>query len=192
MLLAISIGIFWANNIYIDALCTEERSNAVLTLLTMGLCHHIHLNVSRFGLHVLGIIFSKPLYTLSDMCITAGASGLFLTIIFYMVDGVESLLQAVFHSSKWGTFVFVLLGILFWCLVDVSIGEIAKQSSENRGCYSLQLFLQLKKTQNADQTASQVEQHLASNQLRSSDSAKHLHIQRFTVQAVAGAQKAER
>ncbi|KAL4369425.1 hypothetical protein GQ457_05G001860 [Hibiscus cannabinus] len=35
-----------------------------------------------------------------------------------LVDGVESLLQAVLHSSRWGTFVFVLLGILFWCLVD--------------------------------------------------------------------------
>ncbi|XP_039001292.1 heparan-alpha-glucosaminide N-acetyltransferase-like isoform X2 [Hibiscus syriacus] len=118
-----------------------------------------------FGLQVLGIPFSKPLYTLSYMCITAGASGLFLTIIFYMadvkhfrkpvvllqrmgmnaliiyalaacdifpaavqgfywrspennlVDGVESLLQAILHSRKWGTFVFVLLEILFWCLV---------------------------------------------------------------------------
>ncbi|KAL4366651.1 hypothetical protein GQ457_05G001850 [Hibiscus cannabinus] len=35
------------------------------------------------------------------------------------------------------------------CLID--------ETAENRGCYSLQL----KKTQNADQTASQVEQHLA-------------------------------
>ncbi|KAE8700941.1 hypothetical protein F3Y22_tig00110549pilonHSYRG00002 [Hibiscus syriacus] len=40
--------------------------------------------ISGFGLQVLGIPFSKPLYTLSYMCITAGASGLFLTIIFYM------------------------------------------------------------------------------------------------------------
>ncbi|XP_017969407.1 PREDICTED: heparan-alpha-glucosaminide N-acetyltransferase isoform X3 [Theobroma cacao] len=121
--------------------------------------------VSGFGLEMLGIPLSKPLYTLSYMCITAGASGLFLTIIFYivdvkhfrkpvvllqwmgmnalivyalaacdifpaavqgfywrspennLVDGMESLLQAMLHSSKWGTLVFVLLQILFWCLV---------------------------------------------------------------------------
>ncbi|PPD83599.1 hypothetical protein GOBAR_DD19465 [Gossypium barbadense] len=41
---------------------------------------------SGFVLQLLGIPFSKPLYTLSYMCITAGASGLFLTIIFYIVD----------------------------------------------------------------------------------------------------------
>ncbi|KAK6260304.1 hypothetical protein SCA6_014778 [Theobroma cacao] len=143
--------------------------------------------VSGFGLEMLGVTgipLSKPLYTLSYMCITAGASGLFLTIIFYivssssdwlvifmfsttkfqvdvkhfrkpvvllqwmgmnalivyalaacdifpaavqgfywrspennLVDGMESLLQAMLHSSKWGTLVFVLLQILFWCLV---------------------------------------------------------------------------
>ncbi|MBA0743766.1 hypothetical protein Gogos_006421, partial [Gossypium gossypioides] len=41
---------------------------------------------SGFVLQLLRIPFSKPLYTLSYMCITAGASGLFLTIIFYIVD----------------------------------------------------------------------------------------------------------
>ncbi|XWS31786.1 hypothetical protein CRYUN_Cryun23aG0106000 [Craigia yunnanensis] len=121
--------------------------------------------ISGFGLEMLGIPFSKPLYTLSYMCITGGASGLFLTIIFYivdvkhfrkpvllfqwmgmnaliiyslaacdifpaavqgfywhspennLVDGMESLLQAMLHSSKWGTLVFVLLEIIFWCLI---------------------------------------------------------------------------
>ncbi|KAG5514249.1 hypothetical protein RHGRI_035600 [Rhododendron griersonianum] len=42
--------------------------------------------ISGYVLFVLGIPLSKPLYTLSYMCITAGASGFFLTIIFYMVD----------------------------------------------------------------------------------------------------------
>ncbi|XP_022728071.1 heparan-alpha-glucosaminide N-acetyltransferase-like isoform X2 [Durio zibethinus] len=42
--------------------------------------------ISGLGLEVLGIPFSKPLYTLSYMCITAGASTLILTIIFYIVD----------------------------------------------------------------------------------------------------------
>ncbi|KAM5576064.1 hypothetical protein ABKV19_014805 [Rosa sericea] len=39
-----------------------------------------------FVLEMLGIPFCKPLYTLSYACITAGASGLILSIIFYIVD----------------------------------------------------------------------------------------------------------
>lgn len=121
--------------------------------------------VSGYILHMLGIPFSKPLYTLSYMCITAGASGLLLTTIFYivdvkhvrkptlllqwvgmnaliiyglaaceifpavvqgfywrspennLVDATQSLLQAVLHSEKWGTLAFVMLEIVFWCLV---------------------------------------------------------------------------
>ncbi|KAH7837192.1 hypothetical protein Vadar_010840 [Vaccinium darrowii] len=42
--------------------------------------------ISGYVLSVLGIPFSKPLYTLSYMCITAGASGFLLTILFYIVD----------------------------------------------------------------------------------------------------------
>ncbi|XP_065860382.1 uncharacterized protein [Euphorbia lathyris] len=42
--------------------------------------------IAGYILNLLGIPFSKPLYTLSYMCITAGASGLLLTIIFYIVD----------------------------------------------------------------------------------------------------------
>ncbi|KAF7120498.1 hypothetical protein RHSIM_Rhsim13G0006700 [Rhododendron simsii] len=41
--------------------------------------------ISGYVLFVLGIPLSKPLYTLSYMCITAGASGFLLTIIFYIV-----------------------------------------------------------------------------------------------------------
>lgn len=42
--------------------------------------------ISGYVLSVLGIPFSKPLYTLSYVCITAGASGFLLTILFYIVD----------------------------------------------------------------------------------------------------------
>ncbi|XP_057995184.1 uncharacterized protein LOC131168882 isoform X1 [Hevea brasiliensis] len=121
--------------------------------------------ITGYVLKLLGIPFSKPLYTLSYMCITAGASGLLLTIIFYvvdvkhfkkpmvifqwmgmnaliiyalaacelfpaalqgfywhspennLVDGTESLMQAILHSKKWGTLAFVIVEILFWCLV---------------------------------------------------------------------------
>ncbi|CAA0831971.1 Protein of unknown function (DUF1624 [Striga hermonthica] len=46
-----------------------------LTLLLLG-----------FFLNLLGVPFSKPLYTLSYMFITAGASGFLLTAIYFMVD----------------------------------------------------------------------------------------------------------
>eukprot|EP00268_Persea_americana_P065174 TRINITY_DN8662_c0_g1_i1.p1 TRINITY_DN8662_c0_g1~~TRINITY_DN8662_c0_g1_i1.p1 ORF type:complete len:245 (+),score=33.39 TRINITY_DN8662_c0_g1_i1:1232-1966(+) len=116
-------------------------------------------------MELLGMPFSKPLYTLSYMCITTGLSGFFFTIIYYMVDVklvrrptillqwiglnalivyalaacelfpaaiqgfywrspennlvsvTELLLQTIFHSKRWGKLAFVLLEILFWCLV---------------------------------------------------------------------------
>ncbi|PON61667.1 Heparan-alpha-glucosaminide N-acetyltransferase [Parasponia andersonii] len=125
----------------------------------------IPLIIIGYVLEVLGIPFSKPLYTLSYTCMTAGASGLCLTIIYYivdvkcfrkpmvllqwmgmnafiiyalaacelfpaavqgfywrspennLVDGTEALLQAVFRSRRWGTLVFVMLEILFWCII---------------------------------------------------------------------------
>ncbi|PON72431.1 Heparan-alpha-glucosaminide N-acetyltransferase [Trema orientale] len=46
----------------------------------------IPLIIIGYVLEVLGIPFSKPLYTLSYTCMTAGASGLCLTIIYYIVD----------------------------------------------------------------------------------------------------------
>nr|CAB3460288.1 unnamed protein product [Digitaria exilis] len=33
-----------------------------------------------------------------------------------LVDITESVLQAIFHSKRWGTLAFVLLEIVFWCL----------------------------------------------------------------------------
>ncbi|XP_022640651.1 heparan-alpha-glucosaminide N-acetyltransferase isoform X2 [Vigna radiata var. radiata] len=113
-------------------------------------------------LEILGIPLSKALYTLSYMFITAGASGLVLTAIYYivdiehhrkptillqwmgmnalvvyalaacdifpaaiqgfywhspennLVDASEALMQAIFHSEKWGTMAFVIVEILFW------------------------------------------------------------------------------
>ncbi|KAI6674564.1 hypothetical protein NL676_002470 [Syzygium grande] len=93
--------------------------------------------MSGYVLEIVGIPLCKPLYTLSYMCITAGVSGLLLTLIFYLVDLVsfslqpckvsigappennlvdiaQRLLQGAFHLKKWGTLVFVMLEILFW------------------------------------------------------------------------------
>ncbi|KAI0510785.1 hypothetical protein KFK09_011394 [Dendrobium nobile] len=115
---------------------------------------------------LLGVPLSKPLYTLSYMFLTGGASGVALSFIYYLVDVkhirkpslllqwmgmnalivyvlaagelfpaalqgfywrspsnnlvnlTESFLQSFFHSKKWGTLAFVLLEILFWCLVS--------------------------------------------------------------------------
>ncbi|KAJ6723373.1 hypothetical protein OIU74_007858 [Salix koriyanagi] len=51
-----------------------------------GLCTLSLFYLTGYVFELLGIPFCKPLYTLSYMCITAGASGLALTIIFYIVD----------------------------------------------------------------------------------------------------------
>ncbi|KMT05860.1 hypothetical protein BVRB_7g165220 [Beta vulgaris subsp. vulgaris] len=42
--------------------------------------------ISGYVLLALGMPLSKPLYTLSYMCITAGASGLIFAIVYYLVD----------------------------------------------------------------------------------------------------------
>ncbi|KAJ4968867.1 hypothetical protein NE237_015568 [Protea cynaroides] len=42
--------------------------------------------LSGYVMEVLGIPFNKPLYTLSYMCITTGASGILLIIVYYAVD----------------------------------------------------------------------------------------------------------
>ncbi|XP_050203934.1 uncharacterized protein LOC126653968 isoform X2 [Mercurialis annua] len=42
--------------------------------------------LTGYLIELLGIPFSKPLYTLSYMCVTAGVSGLLLTIMLYAVD----------------------------------------------------------------------------------------------------------
>ncbi|KAL3517392.1 hypothetical protein ACH5RR_019981 [Cinchona calisaya] len=58
-----------------------QKDRVILWFLTS-----IPILVLGIVLEVLGIPFSKPLYTLSYMSITAGASGVLLTIIFYIVD----------------------------------------------------------------------------------------------------------
>ncbi|PAN17353.1 hypothetical protein PAHAL_3G124700 [Panicum hallii] len=123
------------------------------------------LTIFAFLLLLLGMPFSKPLYTVSYMLLTAGVSGFLLLLLYYIVDVIhikkpfilfqwmgmnalivyvlaacelfptliqgfywrspennlvditESLLQAIFHSKRWGTLAFVLLEIVFWCLV---------------------------------------------------------------------------
>ncbi|KAM3407433.1 hypothetical protein ACQJBY_001067 [Aegilops geniculata] len=122
------------------------------------------LTVSGFLLQLLGMPFSKPLYTVSYMLLAGGVSGFLLLLLycivdvihikkplilfqwmgmnalivyvlaacelfpaliqgFYwrspennLVDATESLLQAIFHSKRWGTLAFVLVEIIFWCL----------------------------------------------------------------------------
>lgn len=54
-------------------------------LCLWSVCSFIIL-ITGYIFELLGVPLCKPLYTLSYMCITAGASGLALTIIFYIVD----------------------------------------------------------------------------------------------------------
>ncbi|XP_011041650.1 PREDICTED: heparan-alpha-glucosaminide N-acetyltransferase-like isoform X3 [Populus euphratica] len=54
-------------------------------LCLWSVCSFIIL-ITGYVFELLGVPLCKPLYTLSYMCITAGASGLALTIIFYIVD----------------------------------------------------------------------------------------------------------
>ncbi|ERN16800.1 hypothetical protein AMTRI_Chr02g221500 [Amborella trichopoda] len=118
-----------------------------------------------FVLLALGMPISKPLYTLSYMCITVGTGGFLFIVIYYIVDvcnfrrstillewmgmnalivyalaacdlfpaaiqgfywrspannlvsATEWLLETLLHSKRWGKLAFVLLGILFWCIV---------------------------------------------------------------------------
>ncbi|CAI9781078.1 unnamed protein product [Fraxinus pennsylvanica] len=61
--------------------CKDQMQRVILWSISS-----LPLLISGFLLSVVGVPFSKPLYTLSYMFITAGASGTFLTIIFYIVD----------------------------------------------------------------------------------------------------------
>ncbi|KAJ6972886.1 heparan-alpha-glucosaminide N-acetyltransferase-like isoform X1 [Populus alba x Populus x berolinensis] len=54
-------------------------------LCLWSVCSFIIL-ITGYVFELLGVPLCKPLYTLSYMCITAGASGLALTIIFYIVS----------------------------------------------------------------------------------------------------------
>ncbi|CAA2979034.1 heparan-alpha-glucosaminide N-acetyltransferase-like isoform X3 [Olea europaea var. sylvestris] len=61
--------------------CKDQMQRVILwSILSLPLL------IVGYLLNVVGVPFSKPLYTLSYMFITAGASGIFLTIIFYLVD----------------------------------------------------------------------------------------------------------
>ncbi|KAL5202447.1 hypothetical protein ABZP36_013399 [Zizania latifolia] len=139
--------------------CKDHSPRMLLWLLASTV-----FTVSGFLLQLLGMPFSKPLYTVSYMLLTGGVSGFLLLLLYYIVDVVnikkpfilfqwmgmnalivyvlaacelfpalvqgfywrspennlvdatESLLQIIFHSKRWGTLVFVLLEIIFWCL----------------------------------------------------------------------------
>ncbi|CAD6272800.1 unnamed protein product [Miscanthus lutarioriparius] len=139
--------------------CKNHSQRVLICLLAS-----VVLIISAFLVLLLGMPFSKPLYTVSYMLLTGGVSGFLLLLLYYIVDVIhikkpfvlfhwmgmnalivyvlaacelfptliqgfywrspennlvdvtESLLQAIFHSKRWGTLVFVLLEIVFWCL----------------------------------------------------------------------------
>ncbi|XP_078439132.1 uncharacterized protein LOC144709445 isoform X2 [Wolffia australiana] len=136
-----------------------------MKILISWLISSMLLLILGFFLRILGVPLSKPLYTLSYLCVSAGVAGIVLTVLYYIVDvqkmkkatillewmGLnalivyalaacelfpaaiqgfywgssennlvnlsESWLQAAVQSKKWGTLAFVILEIIFWCLV---------------------------------------------------------------------------
>ncbi|KAE8703589.1 hypothetical protein F3Y22_tig00110467pilonHSYRG00104 [Hibiscus syriacus] len=83
-----------------------------------------------FGLQVLGIPFSKPLYTLSYMCITAGASGLFLTIIFYMAD-VKHFRKPVVLLQRMGMNALIIYALAACDIFPAAVQGFYWRSPEN-------------------------------------------------------------
>ncbi|XP_021722247.1 heparan-alpha-glucosaminide N-acetyltransferase-like isoform X2 [Chenopodium quinoa] len=85
-------------------------------------------SVSAFSLLILGYVLlilgmplSKPLYTVSYMCITAGASGVIFTIIFYLVD-VKHIKKPVLLLQWMG-----MNALLIYALAACEIFSIALQ-----------------------------------------------------------------
>lgn len=139
--------------------CKNHSQRMLIWLLAS-----VVLTISAYLVLLLGMPFSKPLYTVNYMLLTGGVSGFLLLLLYYIVDVIhikkpfvlfqwmgmnalivyvlaacelfptliqgfywrspennlvdvtESLLQAIFQSKRWGTLVFVLLEIVFWCL----------------------------------------------------------------------------
>ncbi|XP_059663472.1 uncharacterized protein LOC132309142 [Cornus florida] len=102
-----------------------------------------------YVLDVLGVPFSKPLYTLSYMCITAGTSGFLLTIIFYIVSLffytlVFFVIIRLLHRGERKENILRLLSNQLFLLYGLTTGAIAARqlsghfwSNSKLGCKSV-------------------------------------------------------
>ncbi|XP_015572454.1 heparan-alpha-glucosaminide N-acetyltransferase isoform X4 [Ricinus communis] len=86
--------------------------------------------VTGFVLKLIGIPFSKPLYTLSYTCITTGASGLLLTIIFYAVD-VKHFRKAIAILQWMGMNALIIYALAACDLFPAALQGFYWQSPEN-------------------------------------------------------------
>ncbi|XP_012082852.2 heparan-alpha-glucosaminide N-acetyltransferase isoform X3 [Jatropha curcas] len=86
--------------------------------------------ITGYVLELLGIPFSKPLYTLSYMCITTGASGLLLTILFYIVD-VKHFRKPVVILQWMGMNALIIYALAACDLFPAALQGFYWQSTEN-------------------------------------------------------------
>ncbi|KAK9136751.1 hypothetical protein Sjap_007345 [Stephania japonica] len=78
----------WACNCTVEEPLTEDILVAHLFVANTAIWFSSH-GISWSPIPLSGVPLSKPLYTLSYMCITAGASGMVLIIIYYVVDVIH-------------------------------------------------------------------------------------------------------
>ncbi|KAK9139241.1 hypothetical protein Scep_008922 [Stephania cephalantha] len=78
----------WACDCTVQEPLTEDILVARLFVTNTAIWFSSH-GASRSPSPLSGVPLSKPLYTLSYMCITAGASGMVLIIIYYVVDVIH-------------------------------------------------------------------------------------------------------
>ncbi|KAK4767112.1 hypothetical protein SAY86_014862 [Trapa natans] len=94
----------------------------------------IILLTSGYMLYILGIPLCKPLYTLSYLCVTAGASGLLLTVIYYMVD-VKDVKRPLLLLQWMGMNALVIFALAACELFPAALQGLYWRSPENNLVY---------------------------------------------------------
>ncbi|KAL7588184.1 hypothetical protein Lser_V15G41416 [Lactuca serriola] len=88
-----------------------------------------------------GIPLSKPLYTLSYMCITAGASGVLLIAIFYMVDVIK--IQKPTKLFQWmGMNALIVYALAACDIFPAALQGVYWRSPENNIVNATESFIQ--------------------------------------------------
>lgn len=96
---------------------------------------------SYLGICSNGIPLSKPLYTLSYMCITAGASGVLLIAIFYMVDVIK--IQKPTKLFQWmGMNALIVYALAACDIFPAALQGVYWRSPENNLVNATESFIQ--------------------------------------------------
>ncbi|TVU17531.1 hypothetical protein EJB05_33573 [Eragrostis curvula] len=117
--------------------CKDHSLRIVLWLLASTV-----LTVSGFLLQLLGMPFSKPLYTVSYMLLTGGVSGFLLLLLYYIVDVVN--FKKPFVLFQWMGMNALVVYILAACeLFPVLIQGFYWRSPENNLVDMTEYLLQM-------------------------------------------------